>query len=312
MLWRGESPCDGYLEAQRCAECMLLGRGAPPVLAKIASQLPVLPEWTGALPVASSWRMALGMRGLAQAHQNSVRNFWAHCDRVVAVAAWVRDLLLRNGVPPQKLVLSRQGIRAPLSAAPAPSVPASGGEEQALRLAFFGRLDATKGLDLPLAALASLPGAPLSIDVFAVRQGQDAERDWRHCKELYGSDPRIRFLEPIPQTEVPRRLRDYSALLVPSRWLETGPLVVYEAFSAHCPVLGTRLGGIAELVRHEEDGLLLEPTVAAWRQVFERLWREPELLPRLRSRIRAPRTMQDGATEMAALYQEVLQERRAA
>ena len=51
-------------------------------------------------------------------------------------------------------------------------------------------------------------------------------------------------------------IRKYDALVVPSVWLETGPLVVLEAFAAGVPVIGSRLGGIAEMVRDGVDGLL--------------------------------------------------------
>ncbi len=102
------------------------------------------------------------------------------------------------------------------------------------------------------------------------------------------------------------RLRDYDLLVVPSQWLETGPLVVLEAFAAGIPVLGSRLGGIAELVKDGENGILVEAdSVAAWAAALNRLSRESELLRRLRSGVRPPRTMADVAEEMLALYHSI-------
>ena len=71
----------------------------------------------------------------------------------------------------------------------------------------------------------------------------------QNLRRIASNDHRVRFLDAIPLGEIVSVLAQYDILVVPSQWLETGPLVVYEAFSAGIPVLGSRLGGIAELVR---------------------------------------------------------------
>jgi len=48
--------------------------------------------------------------------------------------------------------------------------------------------------------------------------------------------------------EVARLMREARALVFPSKWYEGQPLVILEAFAAGLPVLGSRLGGIAELI----------------------------------------------------------------
>jgi glycosyltransferase involved in cell wall biosynthesis len=117
-------------------------------------------------------------------------------------------------------------------------------------------------------------------------------------------DSRISFLPALPQEEVVDRLAEYDALAVPSQWMETGPLVVYDAFAAGIPVIGADRGGIAELVEHERDGLLVDASsVAAWAAALHRLARDRELLERLRAGIRPPRTMAAVAREMRKLYE---------
>ncbi|MDP9171223.1 MAG: glycosyltransferase, partial [Acidobacteriota bacterium] len=102
--------------------------------------------------------------------------------------------------------------------------------------------------------------------------------------------------------------REYDLLAVPSQWLETGPLVVLEAFAAGTPVLGSDLGGIAELVRDGVDGVLVKPagSVAAWAQAMRRLCGQPELLIRLRAGIRPPRHTREVALEMMPVYRNAL------
>ena len=76
--------------------------------------------------------------------------------------------------------------------------------------------------------------------------------------EILNPKSRIRWLEPVKPEKVVETIGKYDALVVPSVCLETGPLVVLEAFAAGVPVIGSRLGGIAEMVRDGVDGLLFE------------------------------------------------------
>ncbi|MGR3913646.1 MAG: glycosyltransferase [Gammaproteobacteria bacterium] len=50
-----------------------------------------------------------------------------------------------------------------------------------------------------------------------------------------------------------------DAIVVPSIWEENSPLVIHEAQQARVPVIAAGMGGMAEYVRHEENGLLFAP-----------------------------------------------------
>jgi glycosyltransferase involved in cell wall biosynthesis len=115
----------------------------------------------------------------------------------------------------------------------------------------------------------------------------------------------------VPSHSVRSLLADYDALAVPSCWLETGPLVVLEAFAAGIPVLGSGLGGIAELIRHDVDGLLVETgSVVYWTATLCRVVSEPGLLARLRAGVRLPRAMEEVAEDMLTVYREAMAVRR--
>jgi glycosyltransferase involved in cell wall biosynthesis len=98
-------------------------------------------------------------------------------------------------------------------------------------------------------------------------------------------------------------LRQYHLLAVPSRSLETGPLVVLESFAAGTPVIGSSLGGVAEWVRHQVNGLVLDPDdVSAWADALRRCAEDRGFLAKLRQGVMPPRSMADVADEMAQLY----------
>jgi glycosyltransferase involved in cell wall biosynthesis len=72
-------------------------------------------------------------------------------------------------------------------------------------------------------------------------------------------------------------------------------------------VIGSDLGGIRELVRQGTVGLLVKTgSVGGWTAALRRLTGEPDLLPRLQSGVKPPRTMEAVAADMLSLYAQVL------
>jgi glycosyltransferase involved in cell wall biosynthesis len=240
------------------------------------------------------------MSSLVRDQHAALRSFVREADRIVVLCEWTRDLLLRNGVPHDKLVLSRHGLpdSTPILREPRPPTPP-------LRIAFLGRIHPTKGLDILLRALADLRSAEIQLDIFGISQGVDAYT----CAitALAEQDPRVRLCPPVPSSQVTVLLAHYDLLAVPSRWLETGPLVVLEAFAAGIPVIGSKLGGIAELVEDGVTGLLVEPeSVPAWTDTLRRLVDNPCVVQRLGTGIRPPRTMAAVADDMQNVYADCL------
>src|ERR1700759_764991 len=102
----------------------------------------------------------------------------------------------------------------------------------------------------------------------------DQRHRHHHCGDpgLAGGDRQITFKDTVGPEQVLGVMQRYDALAVPSKWLETGPLVVLEAIEAGVHVLGANLGGIAELVDNGITGTLLPPfDIAAWTAAIEQL-----------------------------------------
>jgi glycosyltransferase involved in cell wall biosynthesis len=61
-----------------------------------------------------------------------------------------------------------------------------------------------------------------------------------------------------PWEEAMEVIKSSSVVVVPSR-MESLPTVIKEAFYLNVPVVGTNVGGIPELISHDETGLLVPP-----------------------------------------------------
>jgi glycosyltransferase involved in cell wall biosynthesis len=138
-----------------------------------------------------------------------------------------------------------------------------------------------------------------------LQSGSEAYASW--LERSAAADERISMEAALPAHIIVDTMRGYDFVAVPSRWLETGPLVVLESFAAGTPVLGTPLGGIAELVTDGVDGMLLAPDdPSAWSFAIAQLTRDMDRVSRLRAGVRPPRTIDDVAREMAELYRAML------
>jgi glycosyltransferase involved in cell wall biosynthesis len=316
MRW-GRIPCDGEMLGRRCTACTLHGLGLNRLVATGVASMPRrVRKILGKTKKSGGIWTALRMRELVERRHNATRALLAEVDHIVAVCEWVRDVLVRNGVPANKITLCRQGVpdnREPItdnsrrrdSAFQSFSVSAFS-QERPLRLVYFGRLDPTKGVHVLIEALQLDKALPVTLDVYGTAQGEGGAAYADRLQKLVMHDGRIAFKASVPSEKVIPTMRTYDAVVVPSQWLETGPLVVLEAFAARIPVLGSDLGGIAELVVNGVNGLLVSPSeINAWCNAVLRLCRDAGLYERLCSSLPTPPVMESVARTMIDLYRNL-------
>ena len=73
-----------------------------------------------------------------------------------------------------------------------------------------------------------------------------------------GLKDRVDFLGWVSPDEVPALLNTTPMVLMPSRW-EGLPSVVLQASMMARPVVATPVGGLSEVVAHQQTGLLVRP-----------------------------------------------------
>jgi glycosyltransferase involved in cell wall biosynthesis len=248
------------------------------------------------------------MSDLVRIRRDALEQLFGNVDHFVAVCNWARDVLLINGVPSEKISLSRQGINSADEAVEPPR-PISL-DSSKLKIVFLGRLDPTKGLSVLIDAIKALPELNITLDVFGVAQTKENEEYRRELIDAAANDERIRFRDPIEPNKVIPTLCQYDFLAVPSQWLETGPMVVLEAFAAGTPVVSARFGGMSEIIRDGVDGVLIERNDAVgWSEALHRLARSPEITAAIRRGVRPPRTIREVADDMVDIYNGVLSDR---
>lgn len=305
LLRYGREVCDGVLDRRICTRCTLQGLGLNGMRGRMLSAIP--PQVGKLLETAhlegGMWT-ALRMSQLIELRHAAFRELMCESDAVIALCGWVKDLLLINGVAPEKIAVSRHGLPHNVDKVTLRNLSIN---QQPLRVAFLGRLDRTKGPDILVQAIRSQPDLDVKLDIYGIPQGSEGDSFFAELKRLAENDSRISFLRPLPGDQVIAALRNYHLLAVPSRWLETGPLVVLEAFAAGIPVIGSNLGGLAELVGDGINGVLVnEDSPEAWARQLNDLAQDRNRLSALTNAVQPPRSMEDVASEMLTLYRRLM------
>ncbi|MFH1841980.1 MAG: glycosyltransferase [bacterium] len=70
---------------------------------------------------------------------------------------------------------------------------------------------------------------------------------------------RIEILGRLTTDQLRGVLARAAFTVIPSEWYENAPMAALESMAAGRPVVGTRIGGIPELISDGEDGILCEP-----------------------------------------------------
>lgn len=172
--------------------------------------------------------MLLLHRGLGT-YQNKVT-------RYIALNEFCRGKFIEGGLPADRVVVKPNFVDFDL---PEPGARAG--------LLFVGRLSVEKGVATLAQAMTLLPDAKLRV----AGDGPEAG--------LLGGMAGVARLGSQPGETVRHEMSRAMALVVPSICYENFPRTIAEAFASGLPVIASRIGALADIVRDGETGLLFEP-----------------------------------------------------
>lgn len=234
--------------------------------------------------------------GMLKVHR-SLGTYRDAVDVYIAPTPFVRDKLIATArLPADKVVVK------PNFLAFDPGVASARGAD----VVFAGRLADYKGIRTLMAA-AALPGAPLTLRV--IGDGPLYEEVRSRAR-----DSTAQVLGALPRDETLVQIGRARCLVVPSECYESAPTVILEAFACGVPVVASRLGAMADLVRDRDTGLLFAAGDA--RDLRDKLdWaaQHPEDMQRIgraaRAEFEAHYAPRRGAEGLLAIYAGALARR---
>jgi glycosyltransferase involved in cell wall biosynthesis len=208
----------------------------------------------------------LRVRALRRSRDAALRR----ATRVICPSAYLREMAVSWGVSPERVIVIPN---------PAPDLPLLPTRDEARAalgihgptLAFAGRIGRQKSLEVGMDAVSRVAGVRLLV------AGDGPERE---AMERLATDC-VRFLGPLPREDVLRLFRAVDASLLSSTW-ENFPHTIVESLAVGTPVIATAVGGVPEVVKDGENGLLAPPgDPGALATAIHHFYGEPGLRERL-------------------------------
>jgi glycosyltransferase involved in cell wall biosynthesis len=168
---------------------------------------------------------------------------------VIANSNYVRDQLVKNGMPLDQVVTLHCGTSIPKTT----PIPLTQSIHQNHRILFVGRIVQNKGLEWLLRAL-TLSDQHIHLDIAG--EGWDRSRMERLAKDQ-GVNNQITWHGWCDSKKLDALYEQCFALIFPSVWPEPAGLVTLEAYARYRPVIASAVGGIPEYIRSGETGILV-------------------------------------------------------
>jgi glycosyltransferase involved in cell wall biosynthesis len=300
MQW-GERPCDGIATPAKCAACALDERGVPRLAAHLVSRTPATFARACA-GIPGPLGSALGMSDMIRRNLERERELLETADRFVVLTEGARQMLAANNFGIGDVVVNRLGVAA---ASERSTTAVSRPSRVALKVGYLGRYDVIKGVQVLARAVALLePEVPIEVEFRGPACSEQELAVRANLLRIVGDDDRVRFADAVPHACVSEVLRTYDVLCCPSICFEGGPTVALEAQAVGTPIVGSRIGGLREIVEDGISGRLVAPNdPVALARVLREMALDPQgTVDKWRTDAPVPRTMRDVAQDYLRLY----------
>lgn len=175
----------------------------------------------------------------------------AAVDLFIAPSQYLRERFIREfGIAEEKIAYLDYGF--PLSYL-RPVEAAKNEQKRPFTFGYIGTHIPAKGVNLLIEAFKKVQ-SPAALRIYGHNKGQSAQALQRMAQD--SAQPISFEGEYVNSNLADRVFSQVDCIVVPSIWGENSPLVIHEAQACHIPVITADVGGMAEYVRHGENGLL--------------------------------------------------------
>ena len=240
------------------------------------------------------WWIESGMEGQKILLKNS--------QFIISPSKAMKQLLIRNGVQTERIYLLPHGIE------PLGRLPIEKSDNGKIRFGYIGSIGHAKGFHILLGALEMISQQEkCELHVFGSAQNPWDQEYMERSLSIYKGKSKIITHGYLDHSKISEAFKQIDVLIVPSIYLEVFGLVVLEAFSVGRPVIVTKSGGPAELVREGVDGFIVERNDSqSLSEAMQKFIYDPNLISEMSKNIPHVKTMQEYGDEIESFYFNII------
>nr|WP_319372576.1 glycosyltransferase family 4 protein [uncultured Methanobacterium sp.] len=129
----------------------------------------------------------------------------------------------------------------------------TGKNYETINIAYMGGLSKIKGVHILIESFKELKNDNIKLHILG--KGVDEEEFRMNAS----SDPRIIFHGYLEQKDIMKFYKKVNISVLPSICYDNSPMMIYESLMNSIPVIGSKIGGIPELIEDGYNGFLFEP-----------------------------------------------------
>jgi glycosyltransferase involved in cell wall biosynthesis len=182
-------------------------------------------------------------------------------NRVIAVSRDCSHYAVKAGACSNKVAVIRNGVDierfSPKEIDNEKIRQILGVSRSAKLILFVGSLAYYKGVDILIRSISDIVQNGNDIRVLIIGDGPEHD-SLVGLRNSMGLEENIVFLGTLPNSELPRYYNECSVFVLPSR-RESFGIAAIEAMACAKPVIGTKVGGLKEVIDDGKTGILVKP-----------------------------------------------------
>jgi glycosyltransferase involved in cell wall biosynthesis len=182
---------------------------------------------------------------IKQRREHIQKQVISHVDCFISPSKFLQNKMIELGVPKEKTCYLDYGFNFEFLKGFKKK------KSETIRFGYIGRIIPTKGIQLLIQAFNKIKNNNSELRIYG------STSHLSYLEEM-ATNPNIHFLGGYDNWKIADVLAEIDVLIVPSIWFENSPLVIHEAAMAKIPIITTDLGGMAEYVKDNINGLLFK------------------------------------------------------
>jgi len=176
---------------------------------------------------------------------HNVLGTWAkYVDGFIAISSFVKNQLIRGGISENLIYVKHNFVNDFTKILVTPGN----------HFTYVGRLSTEKGIEFLLSAFEDNRLKDIHLKI--IGEGPLAPLVLKSISK----NNNISYLGKLSINETYKELASSKSLIFPSQWHEPFGRTIIESFSVGTPVLGSKVGGVTELIREGFNGFLFDPS----------------------------------------------------